>query len=292
MTRHKLLSLATLLIVLAGIGIAGGQDADREARIQRELAMQRPIDALDSVWIEELTWIEVRDAMAAGKKTAILTTGGIEQNGPYVATGKHNYELLGLCERIARALGDALCAPIIKLVPEGSIDPPTGHMRYPGTISVRQETFEMMLDDAASSLKAHGFEHVAFLGASGGNQSGMRNVAEQLNERWGATIAHFIPEFYAADDVIEYMNTELGIVEENEGYHDFFWLTAMQMTVDPGTVRYEQRVKAAKASINGQSIADLEATLEIGNKLMQFRVDKTVKALQAAIAAAESTDRP
>ena len=106
MTRHKLLSLATLLIVLAGIGIAGGQDADREARIQRELAMQRPIDALDSVWIEELTWIEVRDAMAAGKKTAILTTGGIEQNGPYVATGKHNYELLGLCERIARALGE------------------------------------------------------------------------------------------------------------------------------------------------------------------------------------------
>ena len=292
MTRHKLLNLATLLIVVAGIGIAGGQNADREARIQRQLAMQRPIEALDSVWIEELTWIEVRDAMAAGKKTAILTTGGIEQNGPYVATGKHNYELQGLCERIARALGDALCAPIIKLVPEGNIDPPTGHMRYPGTISVRQETFEMMLDDAASSLKVHGFEHIAFLGASGGNQSGMRNVAEQVNERWGTTIAHFIPEFYDADDVIEYMNTELGIVEENEGYHDFYWLTAMQMTVDPETVRYEQRVKAGKASINGQSIADLEATLEIGNKLMQFRVDKTVKALRAAIAAAESTDRP
>ena len=291
MTQHQLLGLATLLIVLPGLGIAGGQNADREANIQRELAMQRPIEALDSVWIEQLTWIEVRDAMAAGKRTAILTTGGIEQNGPYVATGKHNYELQGLCERIARALGDALCAPIIKLVPEGSIDPPTGHMRYPGTMSVRQETFEMMLDDAASSLKTHGFEHIAFLGASGGNQSGMRNVAEQVNERWGKPIAHFIPEFYNVDDVIEYMNAELGIIEGNEGYHDFYWLTAMQMTVDPESVRYEQRVKAGKASINGQSIADLEATLEIGNKLMQFRVDKTVKALRTAIAAAESMDR-
>jgi len=292
MSRHKLLSLTTVLIVLAFVGIAGGQDADREARIQSELAMLRPIEALDSVWIEELTWIEVRDAIAAGKRTAILTTGGIEQNGPYVATGKHNYELQGLCERIARTLGDALCAPIIKLVPEGSVDPPTGHMRYPGTLSVRQETFEMMIDDAASSLKAHGFEHIAFLGASGGNQSGMRNVAEQVNERWNASIAHFIPEFYNVDDVIAYMGEELGIVEESEGYHDYFWLTAMQMTVDPETVRYHQRVKAGKASINGQSIADLEATLEIGEKLMQFRVDKTVKALRAAIAAAGSADRP
>lgn len=291
MHRHKLPALTAGLIVLAGVGIAGGQDADRETRIQRELAMRRPIEALDSVWIEELTWIEIRDAMAAGKKTAILTTGGIEQNGPYVATGKHNYELQGLCERIARTLGDALCAPIIKLVPEGDVDPPTGHMRYPGTLSVRQETFEMMLDDAASSLKAHGFEHIAFLGASGGNQSGMRNVAERLNERWGTAVAHFIPEFYNADDVIEYMNEELGIFEENEGYHDYFWLTAMQMTVDPETVRYAQRMKAGKASINGQSIADLEATLEIGNKLMQFRVDKTVKALRGAIAAAGSADR-
>ncbi len=263
------------------------QSAEREEATRRELAMPNPIPALDSVWMEELTWIEVRDEMAAGKKIIIVSTGGLEQNGPYVATGKHNYELTGLCEGIARALGDALCSSIIKLVPEGSHDPPSGHMRYPGTISVREETFEMMLEDVASSLKAHGFENIIFIGASGGNQDGMRVVADRLNEAWGAgseSRIHFIPELYAVDDMIEYMTNDLGIEEGNEGFHDFFWLTAMQSTVSPESVRYEQRVEAGKASINGVSIADLEWTQDIGRKLIQFRVDKTVKAIRAAIA--------
>ena len=131
--------------------------------IQRQLQTPRPIDALNSVWIEELTWMEVRDAIRDGKTTAIISTGGIEQNGPYLATGKHNYVLAEACEGIARELGNALCAPVIKLVPEGGIEEPTGHMRYPGTISLREETFRQVLDDVASSLKAHGFEHIITL---------------------------------------------------------------------------------------------------------------------------------
>ena len=107
------------------------RQAAAQAAFEAEIVMERPIAALNSIWIEELTWIEVRDAMAAGKTIAIVSTGGIEQNGPYVAMGKHNYVLQGACEGIARELGNALCAPIIKLVPEGDIDPPTGHMRYP-----------------------------------------------------------------------------------------------------------------------------------------------------------------
>ena len=94
--------------------------------------MVRPIDAVDSVFIEELTWMEVRDAIHQGKSTALVATGGIEQNGPYLVTGKHNVVLRAVTEAIARELGDTLVAPIIKLVPEGDFDPPTGHMKYPG----------------------------------------------------------------------------------------------------------------------------------------------------------------
>ena len=61
----------------------------------------RPIDAYDSVFIEELTWLEVRDAMRSGKTTIIIATGGIEQNGPYLALGKHNYILRATTEAIA-----------------------------------------------------------------------------------------------------------------------------------------------------------------------------------------------
>src|SRR5262245_40801507 len=108
---------------------------------------KRPIAALDSVWIEELTWMEVRDALQAGKTTVIVPTGGVEQNGPYLATGKHNYVLRATSEAIARKLGNALVAPISPFVPEGDIEPPTGHMKYPGTISLTESTYQLLLID-------------------------------------------------------------------------------------------------------------------------------------------------
>ncbi|HKA07357.1 MAG TPA: creatininase family protein, partial [Gemmataceae bacterium] len=90
---------------------------------------KRPIEALDSVFIEELTWMEVRDALKAGKTTVLIPTGGVEQNGPYLATGKHNYVLRATTEVIARKLGNTLVAPTVAFVPEGDIDPPTSHMK-------------------------------------------------------------------------------------------------------------------------------------------------------------------
>ena len=260
------------------------RQAEQERRLQEELQMERPMAALNSVWIEELTWLEVRDAMRAGKTTVIIPTGGIEQNGPYVALGKHNYILQSTCEGIARELGNALCAPIVKFVPEGNIDEPSGHMRYPGTISLREETFQAVLTDVGASLKAHGFEHIIYIGDSGGNQRGMAAVAQELNQRWGETVAYHIPEFYDNAGVVAHMENELGIVEgESDGYHDFYWITALQMVTDPATVRYDERVAADKATINGVSIAPKEKTIEVGKKLMQFRIEQTVKAIRASI---------
>ncbi len=260
--------------------------AEQARQLEEDLKTPRPIEALNSVWIEELTWMEIRDALQEGKTTAIISTGGIEQNGPYLAMGKHNYVLAGACEGIARQLGNALCAPIIKLVPEGGIEEPTGHMRYPGTISLRDETFQLVLDDVASSLRAHGFQHIVFIGDSGGNQRGMEAVAAALNERWDDASAHFIPEFYEYEKVFDYMASDLGIEEPtNDGIHDDFVITSIMMVHDPATVRHEQRVKAGKASINGLSIEDADATVEIGKQLLQFRVDQTVKAIRAATGA-------
>jgi len=95
-----------------------------------------PLPAPNTVWIEEMTWMDVRDALESGKTTALITTGGVEPNGPFLATGKHNFVLRTNCDAIARELGDALCAPVIKLVPEGNINPPSSHMTSPGTISM------------------------------------------------------------------------------------------------------------------------------------------------------------
>ena len=268
------------------------EQAEREQRFQAELVAPRPVEALDSIWIEELTWVEIRDAIAAGKTSVLVPTGGIEQNGPYVAMGKHNYILQTVCEDIARELGNALCAPIVKLVPEGNIDEPSGHMRYSGTISVQNETFEAVLEDVGRSLKVHGFENIIYIGDSGGNQRGQEAVAERLNTRWTGARAHHIAGFYDNNGLIKYMNDELGIVEpSSDGVHDSYWITALQMVTDPSTVRYEQRVSANKAMVNGVSIADLDKTVAVGKKLMQWRVDKTVALIRESIGAGTSSQQ-
>lgn len=126
----------------------------------------------DSVFLEDLTWMEVRDAIAAGKTTVIIPTGGTEQNGPHMALGKHNYLVKYKAGEIARRLGNALVAPVVAYVPEGDINPPTGHMRFAGTITLPQEVFSKVLEYAARSFKQHGFLDIALVGDSGGNQAG------------------------------------------------------------------------------------------------------------------------
>src|SRR4051794_14775790 len=133
----------------------------------------RPIDAVDTVFIEDMTWMEVRDALKAGKTTVLVATGGVEQNGPYLVTGKHNVVLRATTEAIARKLGNTLVAPTVPFVPEGDIDPPTEHMKYPGTISLTEETYERLLTDICASLRTHGFHEIVLIGDSGGNQKGM-----------------------------------------------------------------------------------------------------------------------
>src|SRR5450432_4776834 len=101
------------------------------------LLMARPAAAAgESVFMEEMTWTDVRDAIAASRTTIIVPIGGTEQNGPHMALGKHNARARALAEKIARELGNALVAPVIAYVPEGSVDSPTGHMRFPGTITI------------------------------------------------------------------------------------------------------------------------------------------------------------
>ena len=244
----------------------------------------RPIPIRDSVFIEDLTWMEVRDLIADGKDTALVASGGVEQNGPYLVTGKHNVLLRGVTETIARDLGNALVAPILKLVPEGDFDPPTGHMRYPGTIGLSQETFQAVLRDVARSLKASGFQHIVFFGDSGGNQAGMKAVAEEMHAEWnGSPGVHFIPEYYDYGAIQDWL-AERGVEQTPEGIHDDYAITSMMAVVDQNSIRTSERRQADLFSINGVDVDPLDETKAWGRRLFRYRSEITVKAIRAAIA--------
>ncbi|HUP82262.1 MAG TPA: creatininase family protein [Pirellula sp.] len=243
----------------------------------------RPIEAVDSVFIEDMTWMEVRDAMLAGSDTVILATGGIEQNGPYLVAGKHNVVLRATTNAIARKLGNTLVAPIIGFVPEGDIDPPTVHMNYPSTVSLTEETYRRLLTDICSCYRAHGFKHIVLLGDSGGNIDGMKAVSNDLNAKWkeSKTRIHFIPEYYNYSDVAKWLEAQ-GIRQTDDNLHDDFGITAIMLTVDLSSIRMKQRVAAGKFKINGIDLAPVEQTIAWGKKIIDYRADVTVKAIYAA----------
>jgi creatinine amidohydrolase/Fe(II)-dependent formamide hydrolase-like protein len=244
----------------------------------------RPIGAVDSVFIEDLTWMEIRDALKGGVDTVIVPTGGVEQNGPYLVTGKHNVVLRGTTEAIARKLGQTLVAPIVPFVPEGDIDPPSQHMLYPGTISVSEATFEALLTDICSSLKTHGFKKIVLIGDSGGNQAGMKAVAAALSTKWKGTGCQivFIPEYYSAAPVTKWLEGQ-GIKQVSEGLHDDFAMEATMLAIDPTSVRMQQRLAAGNFRINGVDLSPAEKTIEIGKKIIGVRADNTIDAIRKAL---------
>ena len=261
----------------------------------------RPIPAVDSLWAEELTWMEMRDAIKAGKTTILIGTGGIEQNGPYVAGGKHNYVLQTVLPYIARSIGNTLIAPIVKFVPEGAIDPkPAGHMRYPGTISLEAATFEALLTDICRSYKAHGFRDIILLGDSGGNQPGMEKVAKALNLKWKAspTRVHYLKDYYAKDPWSYDFLKAQGIVQIDKtppkgesptrpahtrnGIHDDVYYEAQIAVQDPKLIRADERIKAGLMSIHGVNLAPITKTVELGKKLAEYRAGITKKAFEAS----------
>ena len=252
-----------------------------------------PLPAPNTVWIEEMTWMDVRDSLKAGNTTAIIPTGGMEPNGPWLVTGKHNYVLRTNCDAIARKLGNALCAPIVEYGPEGRIDPPSGHMRSAGTISLRQETFEALLTDIAHSLKVHGFKNIILIGDSGGNQDGQKAVADKLTAQFaGAAFVATIPGYYTAPPGTPNVLRQLGVTKDgmpDDGLHDSPGITLNMMLTDPNSVRWEARVKAKKATINGVDISNLNRSREWARAIVDARATRTVDLIKQAIAEKKSS---
>ena len=264
------------------------QQAEAAKRREAEMSAPRPIDALDSVWMEELTWMEIRDAIKAGKTTGLILTGGVESNGPHLATGKHNFVLKVMGEAIARKLGNALVAPIVTLEPGR----PDGDRVAPGSVVLSAATYRAVLIDMANSMRGMGFTNVILMGDSGGNQGPMKEVAAALDEKHqgSGTRFHFIPEFYDYTSVQKLIQSsgikeqiELGASQGSDRIHEEYGIDALMALYDPKTIRIAERTRANRATINGVSLLPMSKTLEMGRKIVELRAQLTVDAIKGAL---------
>lgn len=238
---------------------------------------------VSSVYLEDISTAEVSAALLGGKTTIIIPVGGVEQNGPHMALGKHNFRVKALAGKIATELGDTLVAPVVNYVPEGNVTPPTEHMRFAGTISIPTDVFKGVLRGAAQSLKQHGFKHIVLLGDSGNYQVALKAVVEKLNSEWASspTRAHFIAEYYQATQT-EYIRAlkEKGLTMEQIGIHAGSADTSLLMAVDAAMVKPEYFVIAAESGRASGVTGDPRAASAALGKL---GVDAIIKQSVAAI---------
>ena len=238
-----------------------------------------------TVLLQDLTWTELRDQIQAGKTTIIIPIGATEQSGPDVALGKHNARVAWLSQRIAEGLGNALVAPVIAYVPEGSYAPPTSHMRFPGTITIPDDVFEKTLESAANSFAVHGFRNIVFLGDHGGYQKDIKLVVAHLNKAWAGTKtrAFVPPEYYAtSSDGYAQILRQHGYRDDEIGTHAGLADTSLQLAVAPQMVRLDRLHSGAKPGpADGVYGGDpRRSSAELGRLGIDAIVSRTVDALR------------
>lgn len=250
------------------------------------LSVAAPAFAADNLLMENMTSYEIRDAIASGKTTVILPSGGTEQNGPNMAIGKHNFRALANAQTIARRLGNALVAEVIVYTPEGTYDPPSGHLRFPGTMGVPEPVYAGVVEGVCRSLKLHGFKNIVLIGDHGSDQDGEKQVADKLNKEWAGSgvRVHAILSYYRGDPEGDaaYMMAH-GIKKEEIGNHSDVRDVSQMLAVDPSKVRVD-KLEAGNGK-NGVEGDPRHASAEIGRVLINRTIDRTVADIKKSIAA-------
>ena len=254
-----------------------------------------------SLLIEDMTWTEVRDAIAAGKTTAIYYAGSIEQNGPGMALGKHVFIARYLGPKIAEQLGNALVYPVMPFAPTGDwgVTQPgmmdsakkTRHMRYSGSVNVSEATFGTVAHDVALSAISAGFKNVVLMGDHGGGQSTLAKIAEELNKEWGPKGSHVyhVPDLYYKEKELmkEYLQKHGIPLDSHAGTDDtseVLYVDKMVNGDSPKWIRADKLVNSKESDGTGVDGDQTKATLEMGKMFTDAKISFAVAQIRQLIA--------
>ncbi len=267
-------------VLLAGAGALGAATAGWR-RPARALSMTREI--------ADMTWVEVRDAVAAGFGTVIVPSGGLEQNGPHMVIGKHDRIVSWAALRIAEELGDALVAPVVSYVPQGGYDPPTDNLAFPGTMGVPAPVFAAVLEGIARSLKLAGFQAICFIADHGGSLAPQAAVAAKLSADWGGKGPKVlaIDSYYADAAETAFLRAQ-GESDAAIGEHATIADTSELIAVHPGGVDLS-RLPSGPLSWAGHGVVGdpRHSTAVRGDALMALKISAAVAQIRAATGRAE-----
>lgn len=261
-----------------------------------ESAQATPCPQTDQVEFEKMTWVEVKCAIAAGKTTVLIYTGGVEQRGPQNANGGHNLIAHATVEAIARRLGNAIFLPVLPYTPNDAES-------IPGTIGITNELLAAMLDRIVGQAALNGFRNIIIMGDHGGGQPQVyEEVAKKLdgNLSGGARVFYCDQVYRPANDAFDRYLTQHGYPL---GLHGYIFDTSELMYLDKDNtwVRRDLVPSAVGDPVVGHTAADGKAqfgprspqngilgdarrsTAELGKLAFDTKVDYAVKQIRGLL---------
>src|ERR1700746_1290165 len=251
-------------------------------------ARAAPCAQTDLVEFEKMTWVEVKCEIAAGKTTALIYTGGVEQRGPHLANGGHNFIAHAVVEAIARKLGNAIFLPVLPYTPNDAES-------IPGTIGITDELLSAMLERIAEQAALNGFRNIILMGDHGGGQP---QVYEQVAKKLDGTLSGGARVFYC-DQVYRAANDAFDQYLAQHGYppgiHGYLFDTSQMMYLDKdntwvrrdlissavGDPVVDGKIQIAPQSPQNGILGDARrSTAELGKLAFDMKVDYAVRQIR------------
>lgn len=259
----RLSSLLLMVVLLAGFQVPAAHAT---------MMSFSESETMPTVWLEEMTWPEVQNALRFGYTNVLIPTAGINQNGPHMPLNARRLIVRKTADDLARRLGNTVIAPIVDFAPQGSIESREGHMRFPGTVSMPGKVFADVLDYTVRSLHKQGFTQFFIIGEGTGNQQVQEQIAKASTQR---QIAVFhIGDYYATSAQEEYLRKQ-GFDSAAIGGHAGLRETSELMAVAPGMVRdYQLGVIPQDGMFQYGAWGNTsKASAELGSILLKIKTD-------------------
>lgn len=256
------------------------------------LVLPLRLGAQRSVYIEDLTWPEVQQAIAAGKTSAIIYTGSTEQNGPHMAIGKHNFIARWVAGAIAIKLGNALVYPTLPFAPTGDAIRKTAHMRFPGSVSLSSQTYGAVVHDIALSALDAGFKDVFIMGDHGDGQDVLASVAKSLDGEWASRGAHvfYIGDLYVKEKQQAHAYESSHGLPTNDVHagtddtSELMALDAQHRWIRSDKLAPSKGAQTARTGVDGDPT---KASAALGDIFLQYKVDDAVAEIRRHFGSAQ-----
>jgi len=190
------------------------------------------------VLMEEMSWVEIQEALREGKDGVIVVSGSIEQHGPHLPTATDTILGYEVAKRAAEELGDILVAPVIRPCLSAH------HMGFPGSFTLSWETYAAVLRDYCESLAEGGFRNIVLTSSHGGNIAVLKALVPDLaRDLWDRTHIHFVDFLSLAEESeTAYLET-LGISRVKGGVHAGYSETSQMLVTSPHLVEMDEAQK-------------------------------------------------